>query len=681
MFKDVRKSMQEAFLLLIKEQVCLFITDVDKDTLWTTYLESFSPDSKQEHNCNYCRSFIKNYGNVVVIVDNKLKTIWEFASSDEQFTDVVKNMHKLVAKSQIRDIFLAENGKIGVSENIQRFTKNEAGNQIPLASPVIWNHFSLELPKAFVHKGSLSIESVMGSARDAKNVFKRSLDEITLDSVETVLELIAQNSLYRGEEFKGILTDFLKHKKAYSKCPVVLQDNYAWNNATKMSSASAKIRNTSIGTLLTDISEGKELDFAVTAFERMVAPTNYKRPTALITKRMIEDAEKTINELGYTESLSRRFATPEDVAIKDVLFVNRDAKKLAGVFNELKENVAINPKSLTKLEEITIDKFVDEILPNSKGVQLLFENTHLNNLVSLITAENKDAPILFKWNNPFSWSYTNAVTDSIKENVKAAGGKVDGVLRFSIQWNEDGKSIIDLDAHAHEPTGAHIFYSSGYRKDRGNGTTSLGGQLDVDMINPTTVGVENIYWPSLSKMKEGTYRFRVHNFSRHRNFDGVRCEIEADGQLYEFGSNKPFTEYLDIAEVTYSKAKGFVVKSSLDAKSSILSKEKWGISTNKFHKVKMIMNSPNFWEGSIGNKHTFFILEGAKNDENARGFFNEFLKEELVKNKKVFEVLGGKLKVADSDKQLSGLGFSSTQRASVILKVEGKFDRLLKILV
>src|SRR6478609_165413 len=353
MFKDVRKSMQEAFLLLIKEQVCLFITDVDKDTLWTTYLESFAPENKQEHNCNYCRSFIKNYGNVVAIVDNKLKTIWEFTPPDEEFTDVIKNM--------------------------QRFTKNEAGNQIPLASPITWNHFSLELPKAFVHKGSLSIESVMGTARDAKNVFKRSLDEITLDSVETVLELIAQNSLYRGEEFKSILTDFLKHKKAYSKCPTSLQDNYAWNNATKMSSASAKIRNTSIGTLLTEISEGKELDFAVTAFERMVAPTNYKRPTALITKRMIEDAEKTINELGYTESLARRFAVPEDVAIKNVLFVNRDAKKLAGVFNELKENVAINPKSLTKLEEITIDKFINEILPNSKGIQLLFENTHLNN--------------------------------------------------------------------------------------------------------------------------------------------------------------------------------------------------------------------------------------------------------------------------------------------------------------
>ncbi len=675
--------MSETFALLIKDQVNLFITDVDREVLWTTYLDSFEDkDIKQEHNCNTCRQFIKNYGGIVAIVDNKLKSVWDFAT-EEPFVASVTNLGKLVRGAKVKDLFLAETAKIGNDTTLQRYTKGEDGKQVLLPTPITWNHFALTLPKSFVHSGSTSIESVQGSARDAKNVFKRALDEITLDSVETVLELIAQASLYRGDEFKGMLTDFLKHKKAYSKTPVQLQDNYCWFNSIKMSSASAKIRNTSIGTLLTDLSEGKELDFAVSAFERMVAPTNYKRPTALITKRMIEDAEKTIAELGYTESLLRRFAVAEDVAVENLLFVNRDAKKVAGVFNELKEDVAINPKSLSKLEEISIDKFISDIVPNAKGIQLLFENNQLNNLTSLITAENKDAPTLFKWGNPFSWSYTNAVADSMKEKVKAAGGKVDGVLRFSIQWNEDGKSIIDLDAHAHEPTpkGAHIYFSSGYRGDRGGNAarTPMTGQLDVDMINPSTVGIENIAWSDSSKMVEGVYRMRVHNYSGHRNFDGVRCEIEADGQIYEFAVNKPFTSYVDIATVTYSKAKGFIVNSSLDVKSSVLTKDKWGMSTNRFYKVKMIMNSPNFWTDKTGNKHTFFVLDGAKCDETPRGFFNEFLKDDLSKDRKVFEVLGSKLKVKPDDKQLSGLGFSSTQRASVICKVNGKFERTLKI--
>ncbi len=680
MFKTLKKAMSEAFSLLIKNQTSLFITDVDKELLWTTYLNSFEDAIiKQEYNCNSCRQFIKNYGGVVAIKDNKLVTIWDFVGVDV-FDKSIKNLHKLVAKSSIRDIFFNDIPKMGNDFTLQRFTKGEDGKQVLLSAPITWNHFSLVLPKIFVQKGEL-IPSVQGAARDNKNVFKRSLDEITQDSVETVLELIAQNSLYRGEESKGVLTEFLKHKKAYTKVAIALQDNYCWVNSK--SGAVSKIRNTSIGTLLVDISEGKELDHAVSAFERVVAPSNYKRPTSLITKRMIEDAEKTIKELGYEESLARRFAVSEDVAIENVLFINRDAKKLAGVFNELKEDVTINPKSLTKLEEITIDNFIEKILPDVKGVQFLFENSQLNNLMSLITCENKEAPNLLKWPNPFSWSYTNAVTDSIKENVKSAGGKVDGVLRFSIQWNEDGKSIIDLDAHAHEPEGAHIYFSSIYRKDRGGNTarTYMTGQLDVDMISPRTIGVENIAWSDISKMKEGKYRLRVHNFSGHRNFDGVRAEIEAEGQIYEFAVNKAFGDFIDIAEVNYSKTKGFTVKSSLDTKSSVLTKDKWGISTNKFHKVKMIMNSPNFWNGNIGNKHTFFILEGAINDESPRGFFNEFLKDELTKNKKVFEVLGGKLKVSQNDKQLSGLGFSSTQRTSIICKVEGKFDRTLKITI
>lgn len=93
------------------------------------------------------------------------------------------------------------------------------------------------------------------------------------------------------------------------------------------------------------------------------------------------------------------------------------------------------------------------------------------------------------------------------------------------------------------------------------------------------------------------------------------------------------------------------------------------------------MNSPNHWNGAVGNKHVFFVIEGAKNDEAPRGFYNEFLKPELETNRKVFEVLGSKLKVEPSDKQVTGVGFSDTQRNSFICRVEGKFKRTLKVIV
>lgn len=658
MFKDIKKAMQQLFAEMVMGQSHLFVTDLEKDKLWDTYLMSYSdPIIRQEHNCSHCRSFIKQYGNIVIIRDGKLVSVWDFIAPEE-FTDTVKAMKKLVHSSTIRDIFISPQAKIGTNSNIER-TENGI---------ITWEHFALELPRQFVNKSSSSVESIMGQARDNKNVFKRSLDEITLDAVQTVLELIAQNSLYRGEEFNAVVKEFLKHKKEYDKADN--KDNYCWIKA-QVNTTIARIKNTSIGTLLMDISEGKELDIAVSAFERMVAPMNYKRPTAIVTKRMVEEAEKTITELGYLESLGRKMATADDVLVTNLLFVDREKKK-SGVFEEIKDNALINPKSLNKVEEVTIEKFVKDILPTVKSISVLFENNHLSNLMTLITAKDKDAPTLFKWNNAFSWSYTNAVTDSIKEQVKAAGGKVEGELRVSLSWfNYD-----DLDLHVREPNGNTIWF-----REKMNPIT--GGHLDVDMnagSGTTRKPVENIIWTNKSRMLEGRYRVMVNNFAKRENTNiGFAVEIEQNGEVYPFEHSiaVPDKKTITVTEFDYSKKSGVLFVNSV--KSNVLSKDKWGLSTNKFHKVSMLMHSPNHWENTIGNKHYFFIIEGAVNDEVPRGFFNEFLKEDLLKQKRVFEVLGGKLKVEPVDKQLSGLGFSSTQRNSLICKVEGKFERFIKI--
>jgi hypothetical protein len=198
-----------------------------------------------------------------------------------------------------------------------------------------------------------------------------------------------------------------------------------------------------------------EMDVAVAKFEQVVAPANYKRPTALVTPRMIQDAKDKLQELGLLESLDRRYATEADLNLEDILFTDKTTS-VTDIFDELAKGTLVNPRTLSKVEEVTMEDFIKNILPTSKSIEVLLENNHLSKMVSLITAKDKTTPSLFKWANPFSWSYTGGITDSMKERVKAAGGKVDGVLRFSIQWNEDGKSICDLDAHAYEPGGQHI---------------------------------------------------------------------------------------------------------------------------------------------------------------------------------------------------------------------------------
>ena len=101
--------------------------------------------------------------------------------------------------------------------------------------------------------------------------------------------------------------------------------------------------------------------------------------------------------------------------------------------------------------------------------------------------------------------------------------------------------------------------------------------------------------------------------------------------------------------------------------------------SGQFHTVKSITLSPNHWNTKVGNKHLFFFLEGCKTDETTRGFYNENLRTDLDKDRKVFEVLGSKVKVEPAENELSGLGFSETVRNDIYLEIEGKFKRIIKV--
>ena len=676
-FKNVKNALAENFSR-ISATNSLFETDIDKDYLWNLYLNSFPEGTnpiyreRRIYDCSACRQFIRNIGGAVYIdEDLNIHSIFEFDTGSKTFQPVMDAMAIYVTSRPIVDIYFNDSSTVGIDKNRELLEDGTVKT---------WDHFFVTLPPTMydTHKTQISIKKAR--IRDRKNIFKRSLDEISMDAIDTVLELIYSNTLYKGEEWKTYLEVLRENKELYMAVPEDKKEVYAWERAIKLNDAVGKIRNHSIGVLLTDISEGIDLDSAVRRYETIVAPTNYKRPKAIYTKKMLEEAKQKITELGYLDSLPRRFATLDDITVNNILFSNKDAaKRISGdVFDDMIEDIAVDPKKFSRVEEVSAEKFVNDVFPTAKSLEVLLENRHVKNMVSLIAPVNKDAKSMFKWNNGFSWAYTGNITDSdIRENVKNAGGKVDGVLRFSIQWNEVGTDNCDLDAHCIEPNGYEIYFGSARRPS----VSPMGGQLDVDIIRPNRhVAVENITWGDSRRMQEGTYIFYVHQFSGSAYY-GFRAEIEFNGTIYSFDYNKTIRsgEKIRVAEVRMDQYGNFTLKELIP--SSVSTREVWGLKTNSFAPVTVVMYSPNYWDDQqgIGHRHYFFMLKDCVNTERPNGFYNEFLDNRLNEHKRVFEALGSKLAVASADDQLSGIGFSATKRNDLIVKVKGATERIMKI--
>ncbi len=206
-FKNLKKLMQENFKEVTSNINYLFEVDVDKDEMWDLYLNSFPSGTneiyreKREYDCSCCKQFIKNFGNVVFLKDNKIKTIWEIETNELKFQPVMNALNDYIKSKLISNVYISKFNKIGVNKNFEKLEDRI----------VEWDHLYLELPSKFVDKSGKSEGEIKGFHRTNRDVFKRSLEELTEESVLVTLELIAQNSIYKGKEWENSLKQFLKY--------------------------------------------------------------------------------------------------------------------------------------------------------------------------------------------------------------------------------------------------------------------------------------------------------------------------------------------------------------------------------------------------------------------------------------------------------------------------------------
>ena len=658
-FTEIANAVREQFEVMSEHE--LYVVDFDRDEIWQRYLKSFPEGSnllfreRTEHDCSCCKHFVRTLGGVVAIMNGKRVSVWD-VTVGYPYGDVAGEMLSYIDSLPIKRVFRSSEKQFGVDHNFEQM-----GDKAHR-----WSHFVGKVQNK--HFKASGIGEFNSEIESKHQVFKRGVETISAEAIENVEDLIASESLYRGDEHSRSINNFKTLRTGYHNATD--KELYLWQH---INDRGARFRNSVIGTLLVDISEGMELEKAVKSFESKVAPANYKRPKALITEKMISQAMDTINELGLREAISRRHAKFSDVSVNDVLFVDTAVEPLLKdtLAETLMEEVRPQAISVDNAETISVEDFMKSVVPKCQGIDAVLSSAHMGNFMSVTAPTKTDSEAnLFQWPNNFAWSYDGDVADSIKERVKRAGGNTDADFRISLSWyNYD-----DLDIHVVEPSGNEIYFNNPC------------GKLDVDYNASTSGrnygrdGVENISFTG-RQIADGDYRVIVNQFCRRESIDvGFELEIEFKGDLYHYTYDQMVVEKLHCLIIGVRNGKIFNITHT-EVKEGSSTKEKWGINTGTRAPIETLIASPNHWHGQkTGNKHWFFVLRGCKNPEPVRGVYNEFLRSDLTKHRKVFEVLGAKTKAPYSDDQLSGVGFSSTKRANLVVVAKGDgFNRAYDI--
>ena len=648
---------------------------VSGDDLWDLYLESI-PD---EHNpifrinrvydANYDKHFIRHLGNMALInEDFTLTTIWDVDTEGlDYFEPVVNLLNETVCNASIDSIFLEEIGYIGHKPSKDSHDAS-----------LIWTHFFYPLPnQLIIPKGArVSRETKMEEIRSTKQVFERSMLESTMDDLDTLLDLAAQNAVYRLQEQSKSIQDWKKEMIAFQAIPEANRDAYLWERTITVGNR-LRFRNTVYGTIVTDLYKGVDLETAVKSYETKMAPANYKRPTALVTPKMIAEAKETLSELGLLSSLQRRFATQADIPANHYLFTSQ-AKKAMDIFDDLVGDAKASTAKVDvkKAEEITLDELL-ALLPEVDTLELLPTRALVANQVVLTTAADTDSQPIFRWNNPFSWAYVQngGAADAIKERVKAAGGRVDGDLRVSLSWS----NYDDLDLHIKRLGRPQEIYYGNRR--------NFGGHLDVDQNaggGVTREPVENIIFADSHAIPDGNYMVYVNQFSRReKRGDGFQVQIENKGVIETVQiPHNPLGNGQNVRIATFAVTRGQV---SVTFENGLKVESDSSISEDSFITVDHMLLSPNYWEEpGVGNKHVILTTKDFTIENPVHGFFNEQLNSRLTDHRKVMSVLAGKLLIEeDADTALRGYGFSSTMDNQFIVRViyaNGR-RRILKVAV
>lgn len=443
LLESIRKSFNEAVAL----EEPLFITNTDD--LYDIFLMGLPEEARQHYNCRACRDFVNRYGGLVTIDEFGVKhPIMWLKHIPDFFNTACTNVRLAIAASKVTGVFITSEKRLGMPKT------------------GMWHHMAVYIPKSMIHNPRLfTAGQKMAEKKEDFKMLMNACTKYKTETVETAVNLLRTNSLYRSEKILGIAEWFLnlkQHKGHHNFTNIV------WKYVATAPAGFCHISSSMIGTLLDDIEAGMDFESVKRRFDEKMNPTKYQRPKAAPTAQNVARAEEIVAKLGIANSLKRRYAHLDELQKMWVPKVEYN-KPPYGVFGSVKTKERVNkPKPIVAdCGVMTWDKFQRTVLPNAKKIELMV-NYGPDNYAALVTAVDPEAPPIIKWDteenrNPFSWYlYSNGSYPTDWNLKRGAYTEVTGVVLQPNLWQP-----------GYEHQGKGVFFILKGCKDTNNRTSAL----------------------------------------------------------------------------------------------------------------------------------------------------------------------------------------------------------------
>jgi hypothetical protein len=647
--------------------------------LFATYLDNLPPELRQVHNCNTCKRFFETYGALVAIDEagHTMPVMWDENDVPETYRKAVAALWASVRRAQVTGVFYSAERAWGT----------------PVTGD--WNHLHVVPPASMVHTDRLlTAGQAMAAKRHEFETLQRALAEFSTSLLESAVNLLKADALYRSERVLGVAEFLLNLQKARASAGSQPQRNAGtWLSVAAAPAGFCHPRSSMIGTLLEDIEAGMSFDQVAARFRAKMAPSQYQRAQAAPSAGAIRQAEKMFSELGLAPALKRRYASLDELPRGAMLWrtpeVKAEPKAAAGIFGHLQaKDAAPAVEHAMPAVTMTWEKFSKTVLPTAGSIEVLVPST-ADRFMALVTAADDSAPPILQWDTPearnaFSWYYASGIDAEMRRRLTQAGGRFEDIdIRCSLMWNNHN----DLDLQCLTPLGDHIYFGNKRACRRG-------GWLDVDMniSGETDKPVENIRWERGSA-PEGRYQFFVNLYRQHRGH-GPRTpftvEIEVGGQVFSvvgesLGSNSTnrITAMVKVADFEYVRGGRPTLSASAMVRPAATSPNAWGLTPGSYVPVTAVVRSPNLWGDrplEQHGQHVFFLMRGCRDTQEGvgRGFFTEMLRSDLRPVRSVLEAYAASAAI-DGTQEASacGVGISNSSTGGITLRVTGPNGRAI----